>query len=304
MLNAILPIFFLIIIGYVVKQSPFLRDSFWEDAEKITYYLLFPALLISKVSIADLSQIDALPLIYTLWSTVLLVSATVFIIKPLLKISNAGFTSIYQGSIRFNTYIGLAIVSNLFGESGLVIAVIIAAILIPTVNLLLVLVLQKYNGQNSNKKVIGTLKNIITNPLILGCLVGIAINLSNIKLPTTIFKTLDILGSTALPIGLLSVGAALTLSGLKSSLSPILAASAIKLCLFPTIAFIIASYFNLALQTKQILVIFSALPSASAAYILAKNMGGDFQLMARIITLQTLFSIITLLLILKIIGVQ
>jgi len=303
MINAILPIFFLIIIGYAIKQSPFLRDSFWEDAEKITYYLLFPALLISKVSVADLSQIDALPLILTLWSTVLLVSAIVFIVKPLLKINNAGFTSIYQGSIRFNTYIGLAIVSNLFGENGLVIAVIIAAILIPTVNLLLVLVLQKYNGQNSGKKILSTLKNIITNPLILGCLVGIGINLSNINLPSTIFKTLDILGSTALPIGLLSVGAALTINGLKSTLSPIMIASVIKLGLFPAIAFMLASYFDLALQTKQILVIFSALPSASAAYILAKNMGGDFQLMARIITLQTLFSIATLLLVLKLIGV-
>ena len=302
MINAILPIFCLIVIGYAIKQSPFIRDSFWEDAEKITYYLLFPALLISKVSIADLSIIDAPPLLLTLWSTVILVSLVTFLVKPLLKISDAAFTSVYQGSIRFNTYIGLAIVSNLFGESGLVIAVIIAAILIPTVNLFLVLVLQKYTRKHSGKTFFLTLKNLLTNPLILGCLVGIGINLSGITLPLAVFTTLEILGSTALPIGLLSVGAALTLTGLKLTLSPILVASVIKLGIFPAIAFAIASYVNLELQTKQILVIFSALPSASAAYILAKNMGGDFQLMARIITLQTLFSIATLLLVLKMIG--
>ena len=302
MINAILPIFCLIVIGYVIKQSAFIHDSFWEDAERITYYVLFPALLISKVSIADLSTIDALPLTLTLWSTVILVSATAFLVKPLLKISNAAFTSVYQGSIRFNTYIGLAIVSNIFGEEGLVIAVIIAAILIPTVNLFLVLVLQKYNQQGSNKTLLLTLRNLLTNPLILGCLIGLGINILKIPLPLTIYTTFELLGSAALPIGLLSVGAALIIKGLKMSLSPILVASIVKLGVFPTVAFIIASYFNLAIQTKQILVIFSALPSASAAYILAKNMGGDFQLMARIITLQTLFSIISLLLVLKIIG--
>lgn len=303
MINAILPIFGLIIIGYAIKKSPFLRDSFWEDAEKITYFLLFPALLISKISTADLSETDVQPLILSLWSALALVSCIAFLVKPLLKISDVSFTSFFQGSVRFNTYIGLAVVNGLFGESGLVTAAIIAAMLIPAANLAVVLVLEKYNNKNTGNHFFQTLKSLLTNPLILGCLIGIGINLSHLHISTTLFSTIEILGSMALPLGLLSVGAALILKGLKLTLSPILIASIIKLGIYPIIAYTVASYFNLELQTKQIVTIFAALPSASAAYILAKNMGGDFQLMARIITLQTLFSIASLLLVLSIIGI-
>ena len=97
MLNAIFPIFLLIAIGFAMRHYRWLSDSFWDDAEKLVYYVLFPALLISKMSVADLSGTDAIPLISTLWLGVGIITLLTFLIKPFLQIENPSFTSVFQG---------------------------------------------------------------------------------------------------------------------------------------------------------------------------------------------------------------
>jgi predicted permease len=294
MINAILPVFLLIVFGYALKRYGIFSHFFWNDAEKLAYYILFPALLISKMSVADLSKVDILPLASSLLLGFTTICTFLLIVKPLFNVSNASFTSIFQGTMRFNTYIGFAFVENLFGSSGLVIAVIVASILIPAINVVLVLLLQYYAPSSQSSGVLGTLKLLLKNPLIVGCTIGIMINLSGIPLPQFLFITINVVGSTVLPIGLMCVGAALVFKELKSALNPIAWASIFKFTLYPCIAYISSIIFDLDTQTTQIAVIFCALPTASAAYILSKNMGGDHQLMARLITFQTLLSGLTL----------
>ena len=327
MLNAILPVCLLIFTGYALKSWAFLRQSFWEDAEKLAYYVLFPALLISKMSTADLSQVDIMPLASVLWLALGLSSLITLLLKsivfnPILGMNNASFTSVYQGSVRFNTYIGLALISNLFDASSqaLSIAVIVAAILIPVINILVVIILQCYgkqqntpspsflNAMTQSEHIGYTLRQVLIqiskNPLIIGCMVGIALNTSGITLTVPLQDTLNIIGSTALPIGLMTVGAALLFDHFKTHLPAIAISSIIKLLLFPCIAYGLARLLGLDQQTQQIVVIFCALPPASAAYVLAKNMGGNHQLMATLITCQTLLSSITLLLVLTFLGLH
>ena len=301
MLNAILPIFLLIMMGYAMRHYRMMSDAFWDDAEKLVYYGLFPAMLISKMSVADLSKTDAIPLISALWLGIAIVSLITLLIKPLLKISNPSFSSVFQGATRINTFIGLSLAENILGNSGLVTAVIIAAILIPVLNFVVVIVLHRY-GENQSDKQGGTqffavIKQIIKNPLIIGCAIGIGLNITNIQLPSPLQITISLMGSTALPIGLMAVGAALMFKDLKSVLFPLLASSALKLIIYPIVAYALTIAFGFDKQTQMIIMIFSAVPTASSAYILAKNMGGDHQLMSRIITIQTLFSSVTLLMI-------
>ena len=306
MINAVLPIFSLILIGNLLKRTNWINQIFWDEAEKITYYILFPALLISKVAVADLSKIETSSLALTVYGAIFIATILAFATKKLMTLfstlTNPSFSSFYQGSIRFNTYIGLALVNSIFGEQGLVIAVMIATLLIPLINIKVVTVLHFYGNKPSQNGAASFIRQLLTNPLILSCLIGILINQFNIKIPVTIFNTLTILGSTALPIGLLCIGAALTFIGIQKDALPITLSSLIKLVIYPLITYLIAVNIGLDQKTTQIATIFCALPTASAAYILAKSMGGDSQLMARIITLQTLFSLLTLLIVLSSIG--
>ena len=304
MLDAILPIFLLIVIGFSMKHYQVFSDAFWNDAEKLVYYVLFPALLVSKMSVADLSQTDAIPLISALWLGLGIISLLILLIKPLLNITDSSFTSVFQGATRINTFVGLALAESLFGNSGLVTAVLVAAILIPALNFLVVIVLHRYGTNHRQTSVIGVLKQIIKNPLIIGCAIGIGLNLSGFQLPSPLQLTISIMGSTALPIGLMSVGAALVFRGFKSALMPITVSTILRFVIYPAIAYALVLAFGFDRQTQIIIIIFSAVPTASSSYIIAKKMGGDHQLMSRIITLQTLLSGVSFLILFMLLGVQ
>lgn len=287
---AIVPVFIIILCGYLCRRYHFPGDGFWQGAEKLTYFVLFPALLVSKMATADLGGINFLnPLLVT----VLLYSSITFLFvlaKPFLQLSSPQFTSVYQGGIRFNTYIGLAIANSLYGAEGLVVAVIIASIMIPLINISCVLLMEYYSGQGSSPLRIG--KSIISNPLILACLIGMGINVTDFPIPDVISEAISIFARAALPLGLLTVGAALVLRSIQSSIKPLLIASLAKFLILPAIAMGLCAIFAIEPMVRNAFLIFTVLPTATASYVLAKQLGGDHQLMATIITGQTLAAVV------------
>ena len=288
--TAIVPIFLIILGGYLCRHFQFPGPNFWPGAEKITYYLLFPALLVSKMATADLEGMDFFEPIVMVVLLYLAISAFIFLCKPLAGATNAQFTSVYQGSIRFNTYIGLAVVSALYGTEGLVTAVILASLMIPVINTACVLVLEYYNGDRGSKAFHKILLSVAKNPLIIACALGMGINFSNLAVPAVIIETLNIFARTALPMGLLTVGAALTLSTIKTTQQPILFACIAKFMVLPAIAMGLCELFQIEAMVRNAMLVLTALPTAAASYVMAKQMGGDYRLMATIITVQTLLS--------------
>jgi len=308
-LNAILPIFILILFGYLLKKSSIIDNSFWSSAEQLTYYIFFPALLISKMSVTKLSGIDLNSIALVCFITLFIIVIVNYILRKLFNINDFSFGAFFQGTIRFNTYIGLALVGNLFDENGLTISIIIAAIMIPAVNICSVTVLQIHQQKESDEinktlaqNVYKNLCNLIKNPLIVGCTIGVLMNYFSIQLPTAIFDSIKILGSLALPLGLMTVGAALVLRNINEVLLPIALSSILKLFLLPIIGLSVAKLIGLETLTTQILIIFLALPTATASYVLTKKMRSNYQLMARLITLQTLLSGLSLMLLLNLLD--
>ncbi|MGH1484622.1 MAG: AEC family transporter [Cellvibrionaceae bacterium] len=287
---AIIPVFLIILCGYLCRRYQFPDENFWRGAEKITYFLLFPALLVSKMATASLDGIDFLKPAIVILVLLLSISVLLLLCKPIMQIRNAAFTSVYQGGIRFNTYIGLAVVFALHGSQGLVVAVVIASMMIPLINILSVLVLEYYgnsDSQQSNKSVI---KSVISNPLILACVIGMGINLSGVVLPNVLVETLNIFSRAALPLGLLTVGAALTLQSIQSSTKPLLIASFFKFLLLPMMALGLCVLLEVEPMVRNAIVILTSLPTATASYVLSRQLGGDHELMATIITGQTLLA--------------
>lgn len=296
---ALVPIFALLMLGFLARRHGFPGEGFWAPAERLTYYLLFPALLIHSLSQASLSGGESLRIVLAVLVLLVVVSSICLLLKKPLRVGFAVYTSFYQGSMRFNTFVALACTAALVSTEGLVVAAIIAAVMIPTLNVLCVLVFSSEKGLAANLR--PTLKALAKNPLILACGAGILLNQLG-GLPATLSATLGLLGQMALPLGLLSVGAALNLSALRSSGRVLYVSSAIKLLLFPLLAWGVAYGFQLSGLASQVLIIFSAMPTATSAYILARQLGGDAPLMAAIITAQTLFAMLTLPLVLSLLG--
>lgn len=295
-LLALWPIFALIVIGYLLRRGGFFGEDFWGGAERLNYFLLFPALLVGSMTRAPFAspQLPKIALLALLGIGLLWL--VLQLMRCLYRWPTARFGVLAQGVMRFNTYLGLAIVSALYGSAGLAIAAIVMAIKIPLLNVLSVWALA--SGQRLNLWQL--LKPILKNPLIQACVLGVALNLSGMGLPLGTDNLMGILGAASLPLGLLCVGAALQPAHLLGERSAIIVNSLSRLLLVPALVALLAWLLGVHGQQASVLVIiFFALPTAPTAYILARQMGGDSQLMAGIITLQTLLAAVTLPLILS-----
>ena len=294
-INALAPVFVLILIGYMLKRRQWVEDAFWAPAERITYRVFFPALLIASGARADLSGGAAWDMGVTLFLATLGSAALALILKPILKLEPASFTSFFQGTIRPNTYVGVVAAFLFWGEEGLGLISIGILAVVPLVNVLSVLVLVVWGEGHEGQRTLGKAVNeVIRNPLILACLTGLAINLSGFSLPVVIEPLLDILGRAALPIALMAVGAGLDFPHLKTNAAIASLSSSLKIIVVPAIAWILGTQFGLPDQAFQVVILYATMPVSASAYVLSRELGGDNPLVAGIITASTLAAMVTM----------
>ncbi|MGL1920163.1 MAG: AEC family transporter [Hyphomicrobiales bacterium] len=301
----IVPIFFLIALGYVFKQQKMFDDGFWSGVEHLCYYVLFPSLIIRTLAITDFSQFPALDVAYTMGASVftmlILVSVGYFIAKKL-AMEGASYSSIFQGATRWNTFAVIAIVYGFYGDEGVSITSIGIAVMIPMLNVANVTALALMVGKDAPS--IGKVaKMLVTNPFIISCVVGLALNFVGFGLWEPVANTMNLLGRASLALSLLAVGVGVDFSTIKTSGIPVLISTMLKLALMPLLMFFFGTYFEISGMSLTIAILCGAAPTAGASYILARKMGADSKLMANIISIQTLFSIITIPAILYYIGV-
>jgi len=286
------PVFALLMLGWVLKRSKFPGDAFWPSVERLIYFICFPALLVVRLADADFEGEIALQLVWSILVLLGVATLALLALQRFVRFDGAAFTSVYQGSIRFNTYIALAIAAGVVPGDGVVYAAIITAVMIPPLNVLCVLMFALFKDDRpSPRRVVIT---ILQNPLILACLIGIAINMSHIELPDLLVRVLALLAQIALPMGLLAVGAALQFRSLKTSKSPLFVALLFRALLMPLFALVVGALFALPADAMQILLVFVSVPAASAAYILARQLGGDAPLMAAILSAQSVMAMVTI----------
>jgi len=287
------PIFLLILLGFFLKSREIVTDAFWQPAESLTYYAFFPALLIINTANADLSGLSIFPLAASLVCATLIVSGILLALKPALGIDGAAFTSLFQGAIRPNTYVGLAAASALFGAPGLTLTAICIVFIVPLVNLLSITVLTRF-AERPDAGRGNILIEIAKNPIILACTIGAGFNLSGLGIPPVLGSFLEILGRAALPVGLLAVGAGLNLKAMRQDAKDVTVASILKLIVLPLLTLLGGMAFGLEGISLSVGLIYASIPCSASAYVLARQMGGDATLMAGIITATTLVAAVTM----------
>jgi predicted permease len=284
--KALVPIVLLIALGYALKRSMITDEGFWSAAERLGYRVLLPALFLHGLATADTDDLPAGALAGTLIAATVAVAALVIACKPLMRLDGDAFTSVFQGSIRFNNYIGVTIAAGLFGAKGVAFAAVCNAVIVPTVNVLCVLVFARFG--TARLHFAGIVKQLATNPLILACAGGILLHTLGLGLPPGIEPALQALGAASMPLGLLCIGAALRFGTARSWVAPILTSSSAKFALMPAATYLAAQLFGLGSHALIVAVLFQALPTASSSYIMARQLGGDAPLMAGITATQTL----------------
>ena len=295
--TAIVPIFLLIVMGFVLRRVLVKEESHWVGTEQLVYYVLFPALLFRTLSRAKLSEVPLFGVGGALLIAVLLMATLCLALRPVLMkrlgVSGPSVTSIFQCSCRWQTYVALAVAGNLYGDIGLTLASVAMVAMIPILNVLSVWVLAHYAAPTrlSWRRILLT---IAQNPFIWACALGLAANLIGLKLPTWIDEFIDALGRSSLAIGLLVVGAGLQLKGVLRPDAPALLSCALKLVLMPIFAISLGLAFGLSGTNLAIVACCASVPTASSAYLLARQMGGDAPLVAEILTLQTALAVITM----------
>lgn len=299
-LAALLPLFALIIAGAVLHRAGFPGATFWPQLERFIYFVLFPALLVEGLATADLAPGSIPAMVAATALTLLAMSAMLLALRPLLRVDGPGFTSVYQGAVRFNTYLGIAVALAVYGEGAMAVAALVLALLIPLVNVGSVLVLTVYAGGRADPAALA--RGLARNPLILACVTGLLLNLSGLGLNRHFATLLDTAGAAAVPLGLMTVGAGLRLDRVWRDAGTIAQTTVLKLAVMPAVAWAAAQLLGLDALETRVLVLIAALPTATSAYILARQMGGDHRLVASILTLQTAAAAVTLPVVLTLLG--
>lgn len=283
----LLPDIILVALGWFMLNKLKFNREFFAATEKMVYFIMFPALLFRSVLSSTLSintaSTSLIACVLLAFCGLLLASLA----KPILKVNNRAANSTQQCVYRFSTYIALSLGPSVGGTEGLAIMAVFIGFTVPLVNILAVRSLASEHGG-------GFLKSIITNPLVIATVSALTLNLLGFQLPTVVDNTLLKLGQGSIPLGLICIGAALKLrEGTENA--PLVAWMTVsRLVMMPIFALIISLIMGFTTLQTQMFMIFAAIPTAPAAYVLAVRMGGDARLVANIISVQTLSCLLTL----------
>ena len=292
------PVFLLIILGNFLRRIKVPDISFWEINDKLCYWVLIPALLFHYISQINLSSEMLYSYSIIIYVGFFIAILTVLILGKLLGYPPERWTSILQGAVRQNAFIALAITGSLFGDEGLKIASIFMLIYVPSINIIIVTTMVMNFGQSkknaSKNEFITVFIELSKNPFILAMIAGLIFSIAQSEKLKVIIDTSGLLGSAALPIMLLTIGAKIKVRDLALTITPILISNFLKLLVLPTIAFFVANYLGLSEIEVIVAVIFAAVPTAVSSHTLARQFGADDQLMTSIITTQVILSFITI----------
>lgn len=297
--EAVLPIFGLIVLGVILKRLPLIDAKGWAAIDRIVYWVFFPALLFASVARADLGGTELAPMAAGIAATVIVMTVLVFILARAMDAPRAARSSLVMGGIRFNTFLGVAIAEQTFGASGVTLAAVCIAVLVPTVNVISIWTLQRGTPGGG---ILRTLGALVRNPLIIACVLGAIVNLSGTEPPPVAMTGVDFLGQASLPLGLIAVGAGLAFETLRKDQDLLIAGLVAKMLVQPAIGFGILYFLGLGHAALVVSVMWLALPAAPSSYVMARTLGGDAPLMAALLTAQVIVSALTLPILLGLLG--
>lgn len=291
--GALLPTFILIAFGYGARVSRIVSAEQFGMVNRFGYFILYPSFLFTLVSGASFESGDAGVFLLAVLGGFLTLVLVALSLRLVFREDGPAYTSIFQGSVRWNGFALLAAAASLYGPRGPELIGLAFGPLVLTLNVICVIVLTRWGAARATS-MRAVLDQIIANPLILGCAFGLAANLAGLHDLGPATDALRLLGGAAMPIALMCVGAGLDFKALRGAGVKVATASAMRLLLAPLLVYGVARLLGVPPLPTAVAVGIASTPTAAAAYTFAREMGGDARLMAAIITATTILSFITM----------
>lgn len=291
----ILPIFLLLLLGQGLRRLPVFPAEFWRGLDTMGFYVLYPALLFVTIVRADYGALAFKSIAAALAFATIAITVLTLALWPVLRrrgVDGPGFSSIFQTSLRWNGFLAFAIAERLFPPEGAAMVALVMAIIIIPVNLITVPVVALFAGRDPN--LVGILKKIASNPLILATGGGIVMHAMPFQLPAPLMQMLEFVARAALGMGLMAIGAGLRPGDALRPSAINLLGVAIKLAVYPVLVISAAMAFGVRGEELTYLALCAAVPTAMNGYVLARQMGGGAELYAAIATVQTAVSFLSI----------
>ncbi len=305
LLNALFPVLALILAGTAFKRWQITDTAFLRTSDRLVYFVFFPVMLFWKIGAAPLQFNDGWHYLLAAALAVLSVCGLSLLFIRLWPVTAFQAGSFNQGCYRFNTYIGMAVVLNAFGEAGAQLYGILIGLIIPMVNVLCVSVLIWYGKDNAGhqgSRLTTTVKHLLANPLILACVGGMLYSHFIGSFPVSIDNTLRLMSQVTLPLALFSIGGSLTFANLRNNMGLALASALFKLAVLPLLGLFFLWIFGVTGLAWQVSLLFFTLPTSTAIYILSAQLHSDTELASAVILMSTLMSFASMALVLLLAG--
>ncbi len=294
LLAGVLPVFLMIALGYGLRKSGFLPDEAWRPIEKLAINIFYPGFLIPAIWRADLAGGSAAVAGTAVVAATLLVAGATLLARPLIRLEGPAYTSVFQGVIRWNSFVFVPVIQSVYDPEGVALAAVAIAFIIPVSNIACVAVLARWGALHREPSALGLLRSMIANPILVACLIGLALNLLRVPSIPGLSDSLDLVGAAALPLGLIVAGAGLSFAEVNRRRTVIAGVSLVKLGVMPPLMWFIAWALGGDSLSQGIALICGAAPGSAASYVLARQMGGDAPLIAGVIALTTVGSAVVI----------
>ena len=294
-LNATMPVFLVMVFGWVLTHLGLLNEAFTSMADRYVFRIALPCQLFLDIAQTDLrAGFDPRFVVFCFTTTFLMFSVVWFAAAKLLpdKYMVGAFT---QASCRGSAAVlGIAFVNNIYGNSGMTPLMIVAAVPLFNIFSVILLTLSARDNAGGTQAIRKSVVGILKNPIILSIFAGLPFSLLNISIPQLPLNAIDSIGGTATPIALLSIGAGFQGAKALSKLKPTAVSTFIKLVLLPALVLPAAAAFGFRSTEMVAILIMVGAPTTVTSYIMARNMNNDAELSSSVIVLSTLLSSVTL----------
>ncbi len=295
-LNATVPVFVVIIAGYLLKRIGWINDGFIKAANKINFTITLPALLIQDLMATDFRQeFDIVYVLYCAIVSTICFFGTWIVSKALIK-DKTIIGEFVQASYRSSAAVlGASFVLNIYNDTGMVPLMIIGAV--PLYNIFAVLVLTAecpQQGVTHEKTMSTTLKGVATNPIIISIIIGVLLSIFRVDFPKIVDNSIANFAKMSTPLALLAIGGSFEFGKAIKKVKPAVVASALKLVGWAALFLPVAIYMGYRDEKLMAIIIMLCSPATPSCYIMAKSMKSEGTLTSSVVVLTTLCSAFTL----------
>lgn len=296
-LNVVLPLIIMMSVGWLLKYFKVCDENFFKTANKLTFKVFLPLMLFNNIYSSDIKSSFNLRLIFFVVASILITVILLTLIIPKIEKQNRNRGVLIQALFRSNYILfGVPVCMNLFGQANMGITSMLAVFVIPLYNFLSVLVLAIYSNKESNEtmEIKKTIMDIVKNPLIIACAIGIVMATIGLKLPNVFEKTISDISKIATPFALIILGGDFGVKDALKNIKYIVWVSMFKLIVIPAIIILAAILIGFRQFELGVLLSIFASPIAIASYVMAQNVNSNDELAGQLVATTTILSSLTI----------